>query len=178
LLLLLLLVERVAVLDELLDTLERLLLVVCELLRTLVVAGAVVRELLLTFPLLRDTEVFALLLLRVTVVGVLLLRDTLVEVLFSELRTERVVAEFPLNTLASRPVELSTLPEDRVERFVFVLFAFATEVELRPDTELSLNDVLRPVVPVAVLRLEVAEVLRDEEATDELRPPIPPADDA
>ena len=164
--------------DELLDTPERLLLDGVELLRTLLEAGAVERELLLTFPLLRDTEVFALLLLRVTVVGVLLLRDTLVDVLLSELRTERVLEEFPLKTLASRPVELFTLPEERVERFVLVLFTFAAEVELRPDTELSLNDVLRPVVPVAVLRFEVADVLRDEEATDELRPPTPPADDA
>ena len=176
---LLLLLERVAVLDELLDTLERLLLVVGVLLRTLLVAGAVERVLLLTFPLLRATEVFVLLLLRVTVVGVLLLRDTLVDVLLSELRTERVVAEFPLKALASRPVELSILPEDRVERFVLVmLFTAVLEVELRPDTVLSLNDVLRPVVPVDVLRFEVAEVLRDEEATDELRPLTPPADEA
>ena len=176
--LLLLLLERVVVPDELLDTPERLLLDGVELLRTLLEAGADERELLLTFPLLRDTEVFALLLLRVTVVGVLLLRDTFVDALLSELRTERVLEEFPLKTLASRPVELFTLPEERVERFVLVLFTFAAEVELRPDTELSLNEVLRPVVPVAVLRFEVAEVLRDEEATDELRPPTPPADDA
>ena len=116
---------------------------------------------------------FALLLLRVTVVGVLLLRDTVEEALFSELRTERVAVELLLKVFALRP-ELSVLTEDRVERLVFALFTVTFEVELRPDTVLSIKEELRPVVPEVVLRLETAELLLDDEATDELRPLTPP----
>jgi hypothetical protein len=173
LLLLLLPVERVVLPDDELDIEERLLLLFVELVLTFVADEL---ELLLTIPLFRDTDVFALLLLRVTVVGVLLLRDPDVETLLSD-RTERVVDELPLKALASRP-ELSTPTEERVERFVFVLFTAALDDELRPDTELSLKEVLRPVVPEPVLRLEVADELLDEDATDELRPLTPPAEEA
>ena len=102
----------------------------------------------------------------------LLLRDTVVDefvpVETELLRVVRVVAALPLNVLALRPVVLFASTDERVERLVLLVFDTAALVELR-EVALLLNDVLRPVVAVVVLRLETGEVLRDE-VTAELRP--------
>lgn len=147
------------------DTAERLLLFAGAALLLTVVVGVDERVLLLT-ALLRDTAVDGVVALRVMVE----VEVELVPVAPTLLRAVvRVVAELPLNVLSLRPVVTLFVPtEERVERFVLFVTALLDELRLVVVAASPLNDVLRPVVAV-VLRLEAAEVLREEEATAELR---------
>ena len=127
------------------------MLFVFEVLLTVVVG--VEERVLVLLLLLRDTAVDELLLLRVIAVDELEPEET------APFCDERVVAEFPLNVLSLRPVELT---DERDERLVFV-FVAALFVELRALVASPLNEALRPVVADdVVLRLEVEEALRLE----------------